>query len=109
MVFAYAARSDANLEEVCERLEVAYGFMPFLFDAEDNWQYATTGFDKIRYIGVTKADNYGTIQKWLPGCPRGVNYEVRVKADAEPPDLLSRLTDILGAQVVKFYETANEW
>jgi hypothetical protein len=108
MKFYYAARSDVMLMKVCRRLEAAYGFMPFLMDTEDNWEYGVTGFGEIKEIAVTKADDYKTVETWRPDCPSGVNYHVVVKADNEPPDLLARLEEFLGVKVVKYLETEDE-
>src|SRR5947208_3478473 len=105
MKFFYAARSDAKLRQVCRRLEAAYESTPFWIDWEKNWQYGKAMFGKSKQIAVTKAEDYRTVEKWRPGCPSGVNYQVVVTANSEPPDLLRRITEYLGVEVVKYLET----
>ena len=97
----YAARSGASLDTVCEALRGTFGLPPFVCDSHDNWRYAWSEGEGLR-LNVTKADDDCTVETWLPGCPRGVNYQVILSAASEPPDFAVRLAKILRSEVVRY-------
>jgi len=96
----FAARSGAKLEGVCEALSAGFDLPPFEFDSHDTWRYAWSEGRGIR-LNVTKARGYRTVETWMPGCPIGVNYQVILTAESEPPDFASRLAAALGSEAVR--------
>ena len=97
----FAARSEAKLESVCETLGAAFELPPFEFDGHDTWQYAWSEGRGLR-LNVTKAKGCHTVETWMPGCPGGVNYQVILTAEVEPPDFASRLATALGSEAVRY-------
>jgi hypothetical protein len=100
----FAARSEAQLEGVCETLGAAFDLPPFEFDSHDTWRYAWSEGRGLR-LNVTKARGYHTVETWMPGCPSGVNYQVIMTAEGEPPDFASQLEAALGSEAVRYATT----
>jgi hypothetical protein len=97
----FAARSDVKLESVCEALGAEFDLPPFEFDSHDTWRYACSEGRGLR-LNVTKARGYRTVETWIPGCPTGVNYQVILSADGEPPGFASQLAKALGSEAVRY-------
>ena len=102
----YAARSTVELEDVCEALEISLDLPPFEFDGHDTWRYAWSDNDIIG-LYVTEADDFQTIETWIAGCPQGVNYQVSLCAEGEPPDFAWRLVRALKSEAVRFAERVS--
>ena len=100
----FAAGSGAKLETVCEALSAASDLPPFEFDSHDTWRYAWSEGQGLR-LNVTKARGYRTVETWMPGCPSGVNYQVILTAEREPPGFASRLGTALGSEAVQYATT----
>jgi hypothetical protein len=101
MDFYYAALSNEKLEVVCEALSEAFGLPSFMYDAHDTWRYAWSRGDHLS-LNVTRTEDNRTIETWMPSCPRGVNYQIILKAGRESSNFAARLTAILGADVTKY-------
>ena len=97
----YAAKSRAKLESVCEALSATLGLPPFEFDSHDTWRYAWSEGPGLR-LNVTRASGDRTIEAWMPHCPSGVNYQVILTAESEPPGFASRLAAVLGSEVARY-------
>jgi hypothetical protein len=89
------------LESVCEVLSAAFDLPPFEFDTHDTWRYAWSESQDL-HLNVTKARGYRTIETWMQGCPSGVNYQVILTAESEPPEFASRLAEALGCETVRY-------
>ena len=100
----FAAKSGAKLEAVCEALGAGFDLPPFEFDSHDTWRYAWSEGRGLR-LNVTKARGYRTIETWMPDCPTGVNYQVILTAESEPPDFAARLAEALGCEPVRYATT----
>ena len=99
----YAARSKEALESVCQSVSEHYSLPEFGFDSHESWRY---GWSRNGVIGfnVTKASDCRTIEKWMPECPKGVNFQIIVEADCQPSDLLVALSKALGVTPAKYLE-----
>jgi hypothetical protein len=97
----YAARSGAKLESLCQALGEEFDLPQFEFDSYDTWRYAWSERRGLR-LNVTNARGYRTVETWIPGCPNGVNYQVVVTAESEPPGFASRLAAVLRSEVVRY-------
>ncbi len=97
----FAARSGATLESVCEALGTALALPPFEFDSHDSWRFARSEGRGLR-LNITEARGYRTIETRMPGCPSGVNYQVILTAESEPPGFALNLTRALGSEAVRY-------
>lgn len=106
----FAAKSNEELEQVCNVIQQKYALGDFLFDGEDNWEY---GYAYSHNIGfnVTKTEEFDTITGWMPSAPVGVNYQIILQCFKEDDDGLdtknveSDLSEILKAKVVIYAES----
>ena len=107
MIRYYAARSEAELEEVCSTLQGALGLPAFVFDGHDYWRYAHSGDGRL-HINITEAEDDRTIETWTPDSPSGVNYQIILTAIGEPAGFLPRLSHILPNRAVQYAESDAE-
>ena len=97
----FAARSTAQLEAVCEGLRMELELPEFAFDVHDTWRYGWSEREGLR-LNITKAQDYRTIETWIPGSPTGVNYQLILTADLEPPKFVAVAAELLGTEVVRY-------
>ena len=97
----FAARSGTALESVCEALGTALALPPFEFDSHGTWRFAWSEGRGLR-LNITKARGCRTIETWMSGCPSGVNYQVILTAENEPPGFASNLAMALGSEAVRY-------
>lgn len=106
MRFYYAARSRLSLEDVCSQLRDRFSLEEFTFEEHDNWRYGWA-VNRQLHVNVTEANDYCTIETWSSGCPKGVNYQVILTADAEPGDSDKEISRCLDAPAIKYAEVCS--
>lgn len=84
------ARSDAPFQSVCEQLQTQFQLPDFEEDHEDNWVYGYAENGELG-INVARADDFKTIEKWMPGSPAGMNYQFIVYSEKGADNVLSFL------------------
>jgi len=99
----FAAKSREPLEAVCTGLAEALGLPKFEFDSHDTWRYAWSERSGFK-LNITKSRDYRTIETWIAGCPAGVNYQLILTTDHEPPEFLASARQLLNADVIRYAE-----
>ena len=97
----FAALSEVSLESVCSAIQSRYSLPQFVIDDHDTWSYGVSWNNQL-HINITKAQDTSTIETWMPDCPEGVNFQVVVESDDEPPELISTLRSALEAEPVAY-------
>lgn len=71
----FAAKSSFDLQQVCNRTQATLHLPDFHFDAEDEWEYATSEVIEFS-ISITKTDDLNTIANWSKSAPNDVNFQI---------------------------------
>ncbi|MEM7010603.1 MAG: hypothetical protein AAF585_03875 [Verrucomicrobiota bacterium] len=71
----FAAKSDADLREVCSTVGMEYGLPQFTFDVEDDWEYGFSEGAEIA-VNVTKTQRLDSISTWMDNAPKDVNFQI---------------------------------
>lgn len=101
------ARSDAPFQVVCEQLQKQFHLPAFEEDREDNWVYGYAENEELG-INVTRADDFKTIEKWMPGSPTGINYQFIVYSEEEPDKVLSFIRSQLNSGAILYARKNTE-
>ena len=89
----YAATSTTPLVEVCSHLRRVFNTEPFEFDSHAHWEYGSAAALGLA-LNITRCSDCETIETWIEGTPRGVNYQAVVWCpDAKSEVILPRFAE----------------
>lgn len=93
----FAAKSEVPLDVVCARLQHAFDTEPFELNSHAHWEYGKASSDDLAF-NITRCSDTETIETWIKGTPRGVNYQAIIWCpDSEKAKILARFRAEVGA------------